>query len=815
MIINNSPCILKSENSTTNTYYKFVITFISNTSDKYPNGFITNKLEIVSNVNYIVLESVLNNFVPAEYKWQAFDESNNPIGSEKKFMKINVKFSNDREHMPILQIHGFTSDARIWDVLNLTGYSMWQLEYPNTGEVRKSAWALSKAIQHIKDSSLYIFTKLNVLSHSMGGLVTRAYTVNMGRDLLGNIANYNNDINCVAFLACPNLGGRYAYIARYLNNLIPFPINLFSPAMLDLNPFGDFVRELKITPIETQIKYLAIAGFNSNFVQWYLDTHTGNSNPRISLEDLFLIAGLLNDAQSNDVLVNVVSAISDDNGFFSQYKFIDRHHGNIYNHNLQDLKNWLVNFYLDGQIVSDDYNSFRYSTLWGRITGFIGNDRGDGFPSGFVELYPKNSDNPFVSIIDRNGYYTFKNLPIGKYVLKTNVEGFRNDSLSIILDTLALQVNQNMNISADTSYLGPTECLVTINDDVLFTSSLNVTLNISALRASNMIISDKIDFVGASWQPYNTSVSFSFSDTNIGSKTVFIKFRSSEQIESSVLFDNIMYKAQSPAQLNVTSSSSGGLIFVNGANCGFLTNHSFNNIPYDNYMISILKSGCSSVPNYRTLDVLSPQVYNLNFDFINAPPQPVRKLQYQNVSDTLRLSWIAPSDADLMKVRITYRTDNRFPANPDDGNGVYNNINIPDNFYDLTLLDLTSNVDYYFSVFSIDSLSSISKLDTVIRTSLIGIVNQQQIPKEYNLYNSYPNPFNPISTVRFDIPKTSYIRITIFDVLGQEITKIVNQEMNPGSYKIDWDASNYPSGVYFYKMEAGEFTDSKKMILIR
>jgi photosystem II stability/assembly factor-like uncharacterized protein len=89
------------------------------------------------------------------------------------------------------------------------------------------------------------------------------------------------------------------------------------------------------------------------------------------------------------------------------------------------------------------------------------------------------------------------------------------------------------------------------------------------------------------------------------------------------------------------------------------------------------------------------------------------------------------------------------------------------------------------------------------------------IPKIYQLSQNYPNPFNPITNIKFDIIKKGFVKLTVFNVLGHEVAKIVNQELQPGSYKADWDATNYPSGFYFYKIVAGDFVESKKMVLIK
>jgi hypothetical protein len=89
------------------------------------------------------------------------------------------------------------------------------------------------------------------------------------------------------------------------------------------------------------------------------------------------------------------------------------------------------------------------------------------------------------------------------------------------------------------------------------------------------------------------------------------------------------------------------------------------------------------------------------------------------------------------------------------------------------------------------------------------------IPEVYNLSQNYPNPFNPVTYITFDIPKSSFVNLIVYDGLGREIEQLVNEELNPGSYKYDWNASSYPSGIYFYKIQAGDYVETKKMVLIK
>lgn len=89
------------------------------------------------------------------------------------------------------------------------------------------------------------------------------------------------------------------------------------------------------------------------------------------------------------------------------------------------------------------------------------------------------------------------------------------------------------------------------------------------------------------------------------------------------------------------------------------------------------------------------------------------------------------------------------------------------------------------------------------------------IPKEFKLFNNYPNPFNPETFIRFDVAKKENVRIMIFDILGREITTLVNQVLEPGEYSYKWIASNIPSGVYFYAMNADSYKAVKRMMILK
>ncbi len=99
---------------------------------------------------------------------------------------------------------------------------------------------------------------------------------------------------------------------------------------------------------------------------------------------------------------------------------------------------------------------------------------------------------------------------------------------------------------------------------------------------------------------------------------------------------------------------------------------------------------------------------------------------------------------------------------------------------------------------------------------VIGI-NQigSSVPEGFSLSQNYPNPFNPVTNIKFSVPKGGTVKLLVYDVNGKEVSKLIDQNMNTGSYNFDFDASKLSSGVYFYRLTAGEFSEVKKMILIK
>ncbi len=129
--------------------------------------------------------------------------------------------------------------------------------------------------------------------------------------------------------------------------------------------------------------------------------------------------------------------------------------------------------------------------------------------------------------------------------------------------------------------------------------------------------------------------------------------------------------------------------------------------------------------------------------------------------------------------------------------------------------------------YSIDSLANLYSKDSILQsisverhlespTEIITSVKKiSEMPSKYSLSQNYPNPFNPTTVITYSIPKENIVTIKVFDILGNEVASLVNEEKPAGKYSINFNAGKLPSGIYFYRMEAGSFMEAKKLILLK
>jgi hypothetical protein len=195
-----------------------------------------------------------------------------------------------------------------------------------------------------------------------------------------------------------------------------------------------------------------------------------------------------------------------------------------------------------------------------------------------------------------------------------------------------------------------------------------------------------------------------------------------------------------------------------------------------------------------------------------APPAPVLISPFNNSTGIFlqpTLDWNEAANAQFYDVQVS--TNSAFTS------FVVNEQAINISFYIVPGGVLQNNRQYFWRIRAGNS-SGYGPYSSVwnFTTGMVGINPiSAEIPKEFIMYNNYPNPFNPSTKIKFDMPEPSFTKITIYDISGREVKTLVNENLRAGKYEINFDASGLSSGVYLYRMNSADFTQVKKMILVK
>jgi hypothetical protein len=188
------------------------------------------------------------------------------------------------------------------------------------------------------------------------------------------------------------------------------------------------------------------------------------------------------------------------------------------------------------------------------------------------------------------------------------------------------------------------------------------------------------------------------------------------------------------------------------------------------------------------------------------PPNLISPINGQmNENTNTGLSWTTTLAAD-----IQISTDNNFT-------NIIHSASVNASGYQVPNGVLSWWVTYYWRVRAVvNGEPSAWSVPFHFTTGYAGVTNiSNEIPSEYKLFNNYPNPFNPLTKIKFDLPKNSFVKINVYDVNGRIVHEIVNETLNAGRYETEFNAGNLSSGIYYYTISAGEFNETKKMILIK
>ena len=110
---------------------------------------------------------------------------------------------------------------------------------------------------------------------------------------------------------------------------------------------------------------------------------------------------------------------------------------------------------------------------------------------------------------------------------------------------------------------------------------------------------------------------------------------------------------------------------------------------------------------------------------------------------------------------------------------------------------------------------SLGMVGTITATAVNGVEDENIAPEKFLLSQNYPNPFNPVTSIKYVVGSFQFVSIKVFDLLGREVATLINEEKPAGEYEVEFNGNNLPSGIYFYRLKAGDYSETKKMVLLR
>jgi len=196
-----------------------------------------------------------------------------------------------------------------------------------------------------------------------------------------------------------------------------------------------------------------------------------------------------------------------------------------------------------------------------------------------------------------------------------------------------------------------------------------------------------------------------------------------------------------------------------------------------------------------------------------AKPQNLQVVLSESVAPVF-LTWDANIETDLSGYQVWRKMNSgswtylaTVSTNSYTDNGVIVPIPYQHFYYKIRAKDTQNKYSVYSDETSIDGYK--------VSKSSLSYEIQTKIPEVFSLSQNYPNPFNPTTIIEYSIIKDGQVNLEVFDVLGREVAELVNEQKAAGSYSVEFDASNLPSGIYFYVLTSGSFKDSKKLLLLK
>jgi hypothetical protein len=259
-------------------------------------------------------------------------------------------------------------------------------------------------------------------------------------------------------------------------------------------------------------------------------------------------------------------------------------------------------------------------------------------------------------------------------------------------------------------------------------------------------------------------------------------------------------------------------------------------VPAQNHFYIWTVPYIASTPNarLRIMDASNPSVgdtMDANFTIrivmngMNLISPATSTTLFTTQADTARVvfSWTSTGSIPgiTYKFKIRKAAGGGYVMFPSDSNGTATRFTVRKSKLDSLAVGFGLNGDSVMTVWgssaylNTDSISSNLNV-LVLKTNTVGVNNiSTVIPTEHKIYTNYPNPFNPVTRIKFEIPRDEFVKITVYDLSGKAVTELVNERLKAGVYETDFNGASLASGTYFYRIEAANFVETRKMVLIK
>jgi fibronectin-binding autotransporter adhesin len=333
-----------------------------------------------------------------------------------------------------------------------------------------------------------------------------------------------------------------------------------------------------------------------------------------------------------------------------------------------------------------------------------------------------------------------------------------------------------------------------------------------------------IDWNAASWTKTNIDNALYYfkagiTDQYTGTYSTYINGNSSDGLATNVIpsmqgFFVHVTDGSYPVTGNLAVTNS---VRINDLTHAFLKSAKINTLPLLRITAGFVDNGTPSDPAVIYFDSSATQLFDKDFDALKLMNTDILVPNiYSMTPDTKRLSISAvPFPADsLYSIPLGLRTAKdgwiTFKASDIE--------QIPTGMY-IYLVDAGAGVNQDLKLnpqyrFFLNAGEYETRFSLVFSLTVMTVI-PRDIPTEFSLSQNYPNPFNPRTTIKYSIPQTNFVSITVYNMLGKEVSKLVNEEKLSGSYEVQFDGSKLSSGVYFYSLHAGKFIETKKIMLLK